>query len=335
MSSVREVARLAGVSPATVSRVINGTANVNPDKRKRVLEVIEQTDFVPNEVARSLFKKSAKIIGLIIPSIRNPYFTQIASVIDESAKECGFRLFLCNVGDDLEQERAAIQMLTAMNVDGIIIGTTKQEIQHDLRLCRVPVVVLDTLFETQYVNNYIYCDHYQGGRMAMEHLLECGCKNIVCIRGPRNVFSADTRYAGYRDVCLERGIPQKVMECDYDFDAGLARTEELLKLYPDVDGILACNDVVAISIYKILHKKKIPVPEQIQLIGFDDISFASLISPELTTIRQPVREMAIEAAERILASRNTPKEGSRIVFPVSLMKRETTKIKEENGRKEE
>jgi DNA-binding LacI/PurR family transcriptional regulator len=95
-----------------------------------------------------------------------------------------------------------------------------------------------------------------------------------------------------------------------------------------VDGIIACNDVVAISIYKILHKKKIPVPEQIQLIGFDDISFASLISPELTTIHQPMREMAIEAAELILASKNTPKEGARVVFPVSLMKRETTKIKE-------
>ena len=101
MISIREVARLAGVSPATVSRVINGTANVNEDKRQRVLEVVRQTDFVPNEIARSLFKKSANIIGLIIPSIRNPYFTQMASVIDESVKKCGFRLFVCNVGDDL------------------------------------------------------------------------------------------------------------------------------------------------------------------------------------------------------------------------------------------
>ena len=325
MSSVREVARLAGVSPATVSRVINGTANVNPDKRRRVLEVIEQTEFVPNEVARSLFKRSANIIGLIIPSIRNPYFTQMASVIDEVAKECGFRLFLCNVGDDLEQERAAIQMLTAMNVDGIIIGTTKADIQRDLRLCRVPVVVLDTLFETKYVNHYVYCDYYQGGRMAMEHLLACGCKNIVCIRGPREVFSADTRYQGYRDVCRERGIPEQVVECDYDFDAGLAMTEELLKTYPDVDGVMACNDIVAISTYKILHKKKIPVPEQIQLIGFDDITFASLLSPELTTIHQPMQEMARKAAELILASKNEPKEGQRVVFPVSLVERETTK----------
>ena len=128
MISIREVARLAGVSPATVSRVINGTANVNEDKRQRVLEVVRQTDFVPNEIARSLFKKSANIIGLIIPSIRNPYFTQMASVIDESVKECGFRVFLCNVGDDLAQTRAALQMLAAMNVNGVIMGTDRKSV---------------------------------------------------------------------------------------------------------------------------------------------------------------------------------------------------------------
>lgn len=324
MISIREVAKLAGVSPATVSRVINGTANVNEDKRQRVLEVIRETDFVPNEVARSLFKKSANIIGLIIPSIRNPYFTQLASVIDEAAKECGFRLFLCNVGDDLGQTRAALQMLAAMNVNGVIIGTARPEIREELETYPVPVILLDTMLEVVAVSAYVYCDYYQGGRMAMEHLLECGCEHIVCIRGPEGVFSADTRYQGYVDVCRERGIQPQVLSCDYDFDAGLAMTEELLRVYPDVDGIVACNDMVAISIYKILYKKNISVPEQIQLIGFDDITFSSLITPELTTIHQPIREMAQRAAELILAGINAGKTGTHHVFPVSLIQRETT-----------
>lgn len=324
MISIREVAKLAGVSPATVSRVINGTANVNEDKRQRVLEVIRETDFVPNEVARSLFKKSANIIGLIIPSIRNPYFTQLASVIDEAAKECGFRLFLCNVGDDLGQTRAALQMLAAMNVNGVIIGTARPEIREELETYPVPVILLDTMLEAVAVSAYVYCDYYQGGRMAMEHLLECGCEHIVCIRGPEGVFSADTRYQGYVDVCRERGIQPQVLSCDYDFDAGLAMTEELLRVYPDVDGIVACNDMVAISIYKILYKKNISVPEQIQLIGFDDITFSSLITPELTTIHQPIREMAQRAAELILAGINAGKTGTHHVFPVSLIQRETT-----------
>lgn len=324
MIRIREVARLAGVSPATVSRVINGTANVKEDKRQRVLEVIRQTDFVPNEVARSLFKRSANIIGLIIPSIRNPYFTQMASVIDEVAKECGFRLFLCNVGNDLVQTRAALQMLAAMNVSGVIIGTTRPELRKELESYPVPVILLDTMFQVDQVSAYVYCDYYQGGRMAMEHLLECGCNNIVCIRGPEGVFSADTRYQGSMDVCRERGIRPQVLRCDYDFDAGLAMTEELLRIYPDVDGILACNDMVAISIYKILYKQNISVPEQIQLIGFDDITFSSLITPELTTIHQPIQEMARRAAELILEGTDPGKTGTHHVFPVSLIQRETT-----------
>ena len=324
MIRIREVARLAGVSPATVSRVINGTANVNEDKRQRVLEVVRQTDFVPNEIARSLFKKSANIIGLIIPSIRNPYFTQMASVIDESVKECGFRLFVCNVGNDLAQMRAALQMLAAMNVNGVIMGTTMPEIREELEGYPVPIILLDTMLEAEQVSAYVYCDYGQGGRMAMEHLLECGCNNIVCIRGPEGVFSADTRYQGYLDVCRERGIQPQALVCDYDFDAGLAMTEELLRLYPDVDGILACNDVVAISIYKILYKKNISVPEQIQLIGFDDITFSSLITPELTTIHQPIQEMAQRAAELILEGTDLGKTGPHHIFPVSLIQRETT-----------
>ena len=325
MIGIREIARLAGVSPATVSRVINGGSGVDAEKRKRVEKVIAQTNYVPNETARSLYRKSSRIVGLIIPSIRNPYFTEMASVIDEAVKAQGLRLFVCNVGNDLAQQRSSLQMLTAMNVDGVIIASTEPEIQEDLAQCTMPVVVLDSLFETTAVNAYVHCDYYRGGRMAMEHLLECGCKNIVCVRGPKSVFSADARYQGYEDVCMERGIPRQVLECDYDFDAGLAITEELLKTWPDADGILACNDIVAISIYKFLHRKNIDVPGQIQLMGFDDVSFSSLMSPGLSTIHQPIAQLGRRAAELLLAGKDVAKEGKREILPVSLVRRETTR----------
>lgn len=328
MSSIREVARLAGVSPATVSRVINGTAKVAPEKQALVLQAIAETEFIPNEVARSLFKKSSKTIGLIIPSIRNPFFTQLASVVDEVAKANGHHVFLCNVGSDLEEERAALRMLTAMNADGVLIASTHEAIQAELSQCEMPVVAVDSLFDTLDVNGYVYCDYYRGGWLAAQHLWDCGCQNMVCIRGPQDIFSARARYRGYRDFCRAYGISQQIMDCDYDFDAGMAMTEELLRTYPSVDGILACNDIVAISIYKILHKRRIAVPDQIQLIGFDDISLSSLISPELTTIRQPIREMAVKATELVLGQREEPKEGGRYVFPVSLVIRETTRKEE-------
>ena len=326
--NIREVAKLANVSPATVSRVINGTANVSAEKRERVLEAISKTDFVPNEVARTLFKKSSHMIGLIIPSIRNPYFTELASLIDEIANEHGYRLFLCNVGDDLEREKAAIQMLTAMHADGVIIASSNPGIEQYIYSCSIPIVAFDSLFSINAVNGYIYCDYYQGGRMATEHLMECGCQNIVCIQGPQDIFSARARYEGYRDVCMLNRRTECTVSCDYDFHSGLAMTEELLKKYPEVDGIIACNDIVAASIYKILHKKNIAVPGQIQLIGFDDISLSSLLSPELTTIAQPIRAMAAKAVELIVHQKETEKKGERFVFPATLTVRETTKRRE-------
>lgn len=327
MTNIREVARLAGVSPATVSRVINGTAKVSPEKEKKVLAAIADTEFVPNEVARSLFRKSARVIGLIIPSIKNPYFTQVASIIEHLATDNGYRVFLCDVGDDIEKEQRAIQTLVSMNADGIIIASTNDAIQEHLAQCPIPVVAVDTLFPNKEVAAYVYSDYYTGGRMAAEHLLECGCKKIVCIVGPEHFYSARARFEGYRDVCRERGIEERAVSCDYDFNAGLIMTEELLEKYPDVDGIIACNDVVALSTYKVLYRRGISVPDQVQLIGFDDIMWSSLFTPELTTIAQPIGEIAKRAAELIIDIDRFTGKGVEIVYPVELIARGTTKKK--------
>lgn len=325
MINIRKVAEIAGVSPATVSRVINGTAKVAPQTRERVEQAIAETEFVPNEVARSLFSKSSKIIGVIVPSMQNPYFTELAAQIDALSLEHGYRPMLCNTSYDLEKEKAAIQNLVSMHADAIIVTSCSEQLRQTINSCPIPVVALDAMLFGADVEACIYCDYYWGGRLAAEHLIEAGCKNIVCIKGPQYRYSARTRYQGYRDVCAERGIPEQTVECDYDFAQGIAMTETLLQNYPDVDGIIACNDIVAISTYKVLHKRNIPVPGKIRLVGFDDISFASLLSPELTTIRQPVRDMAQKAVELIANHELTGMTGGKFVFPVSLVVRETTK----------
>ena len=325
MASIKDVAALAGVSPATVSRVMNGTAKVDPDKKERVQRAIEETGFVPNEVARSLFRKSAKTIGLIVPSIRNPYFTELAAHVDAMATANGFRPFLCNTGYDLEKEKAAVQMLVSMNADAIVVASCSEGLREAINNCPIPVVTLDAMLSEVEVEACVYCDYYKGGRLAAEHLIQNGCKNIVCIKGPQYRYSARSRYRGYRDVCQEHGLLEQTAECDYDFNQGVAMTEELLKRYPDVDGIIACNDIVAISTYKVLHKRNIAVPEQVQLVGFDDISFSTLLSPELTTIRQPVKEMAQKAVELIVNNELTGMAGNKFVFPVTLVARQTTK----------
>ena len=325
MISIREVAQLAGVSASTVSRVMNGTAKVDPEKKERVLRVIKETGFVPNEVARTLFRKSAKTIGLVVPSIRNPFFTELAAHVDAMALQRGFRPFLCHTGYDPEKDKAAVQMLVSMNADAIIIASCSEQVRETLNNCSIPVVALDAMLYGADIEACIFCDYYEGGRIATEHMIESGCKNIVCIKGPQYRYSARSRYQGYLDVCREHNLPEQAVECDYDFDQGIAMTEELLRKYPDVDGIIACNDIVAISTYKVLYKRNISVPEQVQLIGFDGILFTSLLSPELTTICQPVKEMAEKAVELIASNELTGMTGGKFIFPVSLVARQTTK----------
>lgn len=325
MISIREVARLAEVSPATVSRVINGTAKVDEQKKKRVLAVIEETGFVPNEVARSLFKKSASMIGLILPSIKNPFFTQMASAIEKAAAEKGYRLLLCNTGHNPEREKSMIQMLISMNVDGIIITTSNDDIMPLVETSRIPIVITDRRPEHGTTCSYIHSDHYEGGRLAITHMVEeCKCKNIVCLKGPQLISSAKDRYEGYRDYCRQHGIKEQTIECGYEFEEGLDIMDDLLKQFPDADGIIACDDMVAVSAYKVLHNKGIRVPQQIQLMGYDNIAIASLMTPELTTIDQPVTEIGKKAVSIIAGEDGVGKE---FVLPVKLIKRETTSYK--------
>ena len=327
MASIREVAKLANVSPATVSRVMNGTARVDDEKRERVLKAIKETGFVPNEVARSLFRKSAKTIGLVIPSIENPFFTHMASAIEKEADENGYRVILYNTDSNFEKEKAALQMLSSMNADGIILTRIDEKLLPYVEATNIPAVVTDSLFLGGKDITYVYSDHYQGGRIAAEHLIDCGCKKIVCVRGVQTIASARARYMGCQDVCIEKGVELNTVDCDYTFQNGLRAAEELLEKYPDVDGIVASNDMVAISIYKVLKKNNISVPEQVQLIGYDDIEIASIMTPELTTIKQSVKTIGKKAAQLIIFDREKETEENNYIFPVKLVIRETTRKK--------
>ena len=325
MASIRDVARLAGVSPSTVSRVMNGTAKVDDEKRQRVEQAIVETGFKPNEIARSLYKKSSKLIGMIVPNIINPFFNELAGAIEEESDRRGYRLTLCNSNDDVEKEKRNLNLLDRMNADGIILMTNQDEIREEIARCRVPIVMLDRQIEKSSELAYIQCDHRGGGRMAMEHLLECGCRHIVQMSGPQRFSSARQRLQGYLDVCSERGIEPAVLECSYSFEDGIAKAGELLDRWPDTDGILAANDMVAISVYKVLRKRGYRVPEDIQLIGFDNIRLSGLFTPEITTVAQPITRMGQAAVELLMDyAAGTPVERKH-VFEVTLIRRETTR----------
>ena len=215
--------------------------------------------------------------------------------------------------------------LNCMKVDGIIIMTNSEDLASKIESCSIPFVILDRKIEGLDEIAFIEADHYKGGRMAMEHLLHCGCKNIVCMRGPQKFSSGQQRFRGYQDVCRENGLKEQWLDCDYDYEEGLQVAEKLLEEYPDVDGILACNDMVAIAVYKILLNRGLRVPEDIQIMGFDNIRFSRLFAPEFSTIIQPIREMGALAAQVIMRYANGESIRKENVFDVSLVERQTTK----------
>lgn len=325
MISIRDVAKLAGVSPATVSRVMNDTANVNEEKKQRVLQVIEETGFKPNEAARSLYKKSARIISLIVPNIDNPFFNEMVKAIEDEVYKHDYRLTLCNSNNDIEKELHNIELLTRMNADGIILLTSREELVQKIDKFNLPVVMLDRELSSIPDVTCIESDHFKGGQLSMEHLLECGCKNIVNMRGPQKLSSGRKRFEGYLSACQKHQIIPQFIDCKYHYEDGLKQAEELLQKYPDVDGIIAANDMVALSVYKVLTKHGKKVPEDVQLIGFDNIRFSQIMTPALTTIEQPIKEIGRQAVLSIIDCIENRPTKQHYTFDVKLIPRQTTR----------
>lgn len=325
MPTIREIAKLAGVSPATVSRVMNGTANVDEEKKKRVERVIEETGFQPNMLARALFRNSSGLIGLILPNIQNPFFNEIARAIEEEAFAGGLHIVLCSSGNDTRKELANIRILEQMKADGIILITNGNHTGEMIASCSLPVIVVDRHIAGCGEIAYIESDHYKGGRMAAQHLVDTGCRDIICLRGPQEYASGLLRFRGYQDVCRENHLEEKYIDTRYTYEDGLIAAEKMLETYAVPDGIVAGNDMIAISAYKILRSRGIRVPEDVQIIGFDDIGFSSLVSPEITTIHQPIGEMGKRAMEIIFHYIAGEAYEEKNIFDVTLVERETTR----------
>lgn len=321
-NNIREIARQADVSPATVSRVINGTAAVDPEKRKRVLAAIAQNEYVPNQVARSLFLKSSRILGYIVPNITNPFFGEIGRYLEEVAFARNYRVILCNSNGDIVKEKEYVQTLLSMNADGVVMITNSSKAIYEIPL---PCVVIDREFEDNKRVFSVRSDHYSGAQMAAQLLYNKGCKCIVCMSQSEGISSAHLRYQGFVDFCRDHGLPLRAVDCGYSFNSGIASTVELLQKYPEVDGILAANDVAALAVYRVLSERGRQVPQDVKLIGFDNIGISSLVTPALTTVGQPIEAIGRQAANSLIdiIEGQAPKQQN-ITLPVTLIERDST-----------
>lgn len=324
MATIKDVAKKAGVSVATVSRAINNNGYVHEDTRKLIDEAIQELNYKPNEVARSLFNKKSRLIGLILPDIRNPFFPELARGVEDEMQEHGFRLIIGNADEQLEKELDYIETFKLNNVNGLISATTNADVMTYYDKLSFPLVLLD---RTSDQHPSVQADGYKGGRLAASELVKRGSRRITLLKGPVELQTARDRFKGAVDELYHAKVHFDVMTTSsFAVEKAEYWSKELFEQFPETDGVIASNDVVAAAILHEAQKLGRSIPEDLQIIGYDDIPFSQFLYPPLSTIRQPAYEMGREAAKLLIKQINGEKlEAKCIKLPVEFIERQTTR----------
>lgn len=301
---MRDVAERAGVSVTTVSHVVNNTRKVNPETKDRVEKAMLALGYHPNVVARSLRRGQTQTIGVILPDNTNPFFAEVVRGIEDSSFFQGYSIILCNSDNDLEKERLYTNVLMEKQVDGVIFvaaGLSGRNIENLAKL-GVPFVLVDRRVP-QIEADYVLADNQGGGFKAADHLIGLGHRAIACLAGPEGVALSSERVEGYRQALEVVGIPFDpgwVVEGDFQYQAGYTSARKLFSSQKTPTAIFACNDLMAIGVYRWAHERGLRIPGDLSIVGFDDIRLAAFTNPPLTTVKQSKHEMGSIAARLLL-----------------------------------
>jgi LacI family transcriptional regulator len=322
--SIREVAALAGVSVGTVSNVLNRPAMVAAGTRQRVLAAIDELGFVRNESARQLRSGRARAIGLVVPDVSNPFFTDVAMGAEDAASQAGHAVILCNSDESPARQSRHLDLLAEQRVHGVLITPVDDSPEPVLRLRRhgVSVVLLDqptAMPDTCSVT----VDHRIGGRLAVAHLIAEGYRDIAMINGPLSVTQCLHRSEGARQAGEVRMIEVPAMNVASGRQAG----ERLLAEARRPDAVFCANDLLAFGVLQVMVRAGVRVPAELAIVGYDDIDFAAAAAVPLTSVRQPSRLIGRTAAELVIAETNLPDEHThhRVVFTPELVVRESSR----------
>lgn len=326
MATLQDVANRAGVTITTVSRMLNGRVKVSKKTRDKIEKAMQELEYRPNEMARSLAKKSSNIIGLMVPSAKQYFFAELIQEVEDAVAMQGCQLLLCISDHELEKENAYFQALLGDRVRGIVIASYSQGFEEFTRR-GAPVVYIERQPEDG--TPFAMMDSLQGGRLAGEHLIGKGCRKLLYLSGNASKNSvSNLRYKGFCEACSEAGVTQPMlMEAEWEEFVSLDYTDTIRRVFeehPDTDGILASNDLIAATIVRYCLKNGIRIPEQLKVVGYDDTSFASLCPVPLTTIHQPIQEVARYAVDCLIRRAAGETVPISAVFPVRLVERETT-----------
>jgi LacI family transcriptional regulator len=329
--TILDVAHQAGVSLATVSRVLNNKEDVSDETRQHVLKTIQELDFRPSGIARSLATRQSGTLGLIVPDITNPFSAEIARGVEQLASAENYQVFLCIAEQDPQRELEVLDSLREKQVDGVILCSSCLD---DSQLSEVlrnhPAAVLVNRLPPEAVADLavsaVMVDEKAGGEMMTRHLL-LKRKAVGFLAGPPLSKSCRERYSGYRLAYQAAGLtfqPEWVRHCDSDVEGGYQAATALLTQRPELEALFCCNDLMAIGALQACAASGKPVPQSVAIAGFDDIPAAALVSPALTTCRVPRYDLGCQAAQALLDQIQGCKDGcGQIILPAELIVRQS------------
>jgi DNA-binding LacI/PurR family transcriptional regulator len=329
MATIDDVAKHAGVSIATVSRVLNGGGGVGDETRKRVEAAMAALDYQPNPAARSLRSNRSRIIGLLVSDIQNPFFAGLIRGVEDEALRHEYSLILCNTNESPQREQQYLDVLYTERVAGVIVVPTREQLGEDtlkrFRERGVPVVAVDRRVKDRDVDA-VLTDNLRGSYEGVAHLIANGYRRIGVITGPLSVTTGRDRLEGYRQALREAGIaldPALERSGPFTVASGRESAAQLLDLTPAPDAIFATNNLLTLGTLHAVHDRNLSVPGDVALVGYDDIQWAELGTVSLTTIKQPVYELGSTAALRLFHRMNNPTAQSRheiILAPTLLVR---------------
>jgi len=322
-AKIDDVAKLAGVSKTTVSRVMNKRGYLSEKTIKKVHDAMDELNYQPNVVARQLFKQETKLVGLIFPTVNNPFFGQLVATIEKKLFSKGFKVLLGDSMNDPEKERLYLRELMAHQVDGLIVGAHNQGIK-EYQNANLPIIAIDRIMNNDIP--VVSSDNYQGGKMATELLIKNGAKVIIHTNGPKTLQTpAQKRYQAYEDTMIQYGLKPITYTVDFNvcYEQKAKFLKNIFKEHPDVDGMFISNDVDAAQAIDIAGDLGYKVPEDLKIVGYDGAETTRILLPNLTTIIQPIDRMAETAVNMLVARISNNDAGENKVLPVKVWRGKT------------
>lgn len=326
--TIYDIARLAGVSTATVSKVFNQRGSISEETKKKIMQISKELNYQPSVVASALTGKKTYTIGLLIPDLVNPFFAEMTRNVEDRAHELGFNLVICNTDNDMQKEMTYIQLLRQKSVDGIIIatGVRNDKLLKELVHEQIPIALIAREMSVLTAST-VLVDDFAGGYGAASYLAGLGHKRIAVIAENLSLASSKERVKGYRYALEEAGLVYDeayVKESDFSLEGGSRAASELLDEAEPPTAIFACNDLLAIGAIQAAKQRGIRIPEQLSIVGFDNTILAAISDPPLTTIAQPIQAMGQQVVDLITGEINNPKAiKQRIVLLPELIVRDS------------